>query len=92
MRFRNTKQTSRRHGDGAQRLLEPGDESDEVLLLVVVAVTPHPFFGRLLPLPNNPLLITDEILSSQKTKQFGNRQFNALLLRPDAVGDKLSFN
>jgi hypothetical protein len=66
MRFRNTKQTSRRHGDGAQRLLEPGDESDEVLLLVVVAVTPHPFFGRLLPLPNNPLLITDEILSSKK--------------------------
>lgn len=65
MRFINTKQTSRRHGDEAQSLLEPGDESDEVLL-VVVAVTPHPFFGRLLPLPNDPLLITDEILSSKK--------------------------
>lgn len=62
----NTKQTSRRHGDEAQSLSEPGDESDEVLLLVVVAVTPHPFFGRLLPLPNDPLLITDEILSSKK--------------------------
>jgi len=66
MRFTNTKQTSRRHGDEAQSLLEPGDESDEVLLLVVAAVTPHPFFGRLLPLPNDPLQITDEILSSKK--------------------------
>jgi hypothetical protein len=59
---------------------------------MVVAVAPHPFFGRLLPLPNDPLLITDEIRSSKKTKQFGYRQFNALLLRPNAVGDKLSFN
>jgi hypothetical protein len=81
MRFIHAKQISRRHGDEAQNLLEPGDESDEVLLLVVVVtVTPHPFFGRVLPLQNDPLLITDEILSSTKSKQFGNRQFNALLL------------
>jgi hypothetical protein len=66
MRFIHTKQASRTHGDVAQSLLEPGDEGEEVLLLVVVAVTPHPFFGRFLPLPNDPLLITDEILSSKK--------------------------
>ncbi len=66
MRFIHTKRTSRRNGDVAQSLLEPGDESDEVLLLVVVAVTPHLFFGRSLPLPNDPLLNTDEILSSKE--------------------------
>jgi hypothetical protein len=65
MRSIHTKQISRRHGDEAQSFLVPGDESDEVLLMVV-AVTPHPFFGRLLPSPNDPLLITDEILSSKK--------------------------
>jgi hypothetical protein len=65
MRSIHTNQISRRHGDEAQSLFEPGDESDEVLLMVV-AVTPHPFFGRLLPLPNEPLFVTGEILSSKK--------------------------
>jgi hypothetical protein len=91
MRFTHRKQISRRHGDEAQSLLEPGDESDEVLLLMVVEVTPHPVFGRLLPLPNDSLLITDEILSSKKLSSSATDR-SMPFFYDQMQGDKLSFN